>query len=262
MLDTTYRPGAPVWLDLATADTRASADFYTALFGWTHATDGPGTGDYGFFHLHGRTAAALGPLPTPDTPPAWTLHFATADADRTTDLVRHAGGRVRHGPHDVLTAGRTAHCTDPTGADFSVWQPHDTRGLDVVDEPGSLCWTECHSVDAERAKTFYRTVFDWQEHDVPFAGRTFTVLTPAGSGSDDAHGDLVQLDPEDTARGTGSHWLPYFEVPDVDTALATAQHLGATVRAPATDLPGMGRLAQLLDRHGAAFAVITSEKPG
>ncbi|MFJ9697493.1 VOC family protein [Kitasatospora sp. NPDC101183] len=257
MLSTSYRPGAPVWLDLASPDVPASAGFYGTLFGWTHPADG-----YGLFRLGDRTVAALGPLPEPDAPPGWTLSFATADADRTADLVRRAGGRVRTGPYDVLGAGRTATCTDPTGAGFALWQPHDVRGLDVVDEPGSLCWTECYSVDAQRAKAFYRTVLDWQEYDIPLAGLTLTVLTPAGGGSDDAHGDLVQLGPEQTARGTRSHWLPYLEVTDVDSLLATAEALGATVRVPAMDVPGMGRLAQLQDPHGAVFAVITSERPG
>ncbi|KJS52658.1 hydroxylase [Streptomyces rubellomurinus subsp. indigoferus] len=263
MLTTAYRPGTPVWLELSSPDTRASADFYTALFGWTFDSAGPEAGGYGFFKLDGRTVAALGPLPEEGTLPSWTVYFATLDADRTTGLVDQAGGRVRFTPFDVFTAGRMAGYTDPTGADFAVWQPHDTRGLGVVTQPGSLCWTECHSIDAERAKSFYRTVFGWQERDVPIGeALLYTVLTPAGGGTDDAHGGLVQLDPRHTARGTSSHWLPYFEVPDADAALATAEKLGATVSLPATDVHGVGRLARLLDRHRAPFAVITSTGSG
>ncbi|GHF52235.1 hydroxylase [Kitasatospora xanthocidica] len=262
MLNTAFRPGSPDWLDLSSPDTRASVDFYTALFGWTFASAGPEAGGYGFFRLDGRTVAALGPLTEEGALPGWTLYFATLDADRTTELVEQAGGTVRFPPFDVFTAGRMAGYTDPSGADFAVWQPHDTRGLDVVDENGSLCWAECHSVDAERAKSFYRTVFGWQEQDVPFEGSLYTVLTPAGGGTDDAHGGIAQLSPERTAAGTGSHWLPYFEVPNPDASLAIASTLGATVRIPATDVHGVGRLAQLTDPHGAAFAVITSAGPG
>ncbi|MFF3005689.1 VOC family protein [Kitasatospora sp. NPDC057940] len=262
MLNTAYRPGSPDWLDLGSPDTRASVDFYTALFGWTFDPAGPEAGGYGFFQLDGRTVAALGPLAEEGSLPAWTLYFATLDADRTTELVEQAGGHVRFTPFDVFTAGRMAGYTDPTGAEFAVWQPHDTRGLEVVNEEGSLCWTECYSVDAERAKTFYRTVFSWQEQDVPLEGTSYTVLTPAGAGSDDAHGGIMQLGPEQTARGTTSHWLPYFEVPNVDASLAIADKLGATVRIPAMDVHGVGRLAQFHDPHGAVFAVITSAKPG
>ncbi|MEU9080638.1 VOC family protein [Kitasatospora sp. NPDC004745] len=262
MLNTAFRPGSPDWLDLGSPDTGASVDFYTALFGWTFDSGGPEAGGYGFFRLDGRTVAALGPLTEESDQPGWTVYFATPDADRTTELVEQAGGRVRFAPFDVFTAGRMAGYADPTGAEFSVWQPHDTRGLEAVDDEGSLCWTECHSVDAERAKAFYRAVFGWQEQDVPVEGLVYTVLTPAGGGTEDAHGGIVQLDPARTAAGTASHWLPYFEVPNVDASLAIAGTLGATVRIPASDVHGVGRLAQLDDPHGAAFAVITTAKPG
>ncbi|MFI2611610.1 VOC family protein [Kitasatospora sp. NPDC018619] len=262
MLNTDFRPGSPDWLDLSSPDTRASADFYSTLFGWTFDPAGPEAGGYGFFQLDGRTVAALGPLPEDAAAPGWTLYFATEDADRTTALVEQAGGRVRVAPFDVLGAGRTAAYTDPTGADFAVWQPHGTRGLDLVTEEGSLCWAECYSVDAERDKAFYRAVFDWQEQDVPLGEVMYTVLTPAGGGTDDAHGGIMQLGPEHTARGTRSHWLPYFEVPNADASLAIADTLGATVRIPAMDVHGVGRLAQLVDPHGAVFAVITSARPG
>lgn len=261
MLTTDYRPGAPIWLDLGSPDTRASADFYTALFGWSAESAGPEAGDYGLFRLDGRTVAALGPLVDEGSLPTWTVYFATPDADRTTELVQQAGGRVRFAPFDVFTAGRMAGYTDPAGADFAVWQPHDTRGLDLVTEEGSLCWTECYSVDAERAKSFYRAVFGWQERDVAFGETRYTVLTPADGGTDDAHGGIMQLGPEHTARGTSSHWLPYFEVPNVDAGLAIATALGATVRIPAMDVPRIGRLAQLQDPHGAVFAIITSAGP-
>jgi uncharacterized protein len=262
MLNTAFRPGAPNWLDLSSPDTRASVDFYTALFGWTFEPAGAEAGGYGFFRLEGRTVAALGPLTEEGALPGWTVYFTTVDADRTTELVEQAGGRVRFTPFDVFAAGRMGGYTDPTGADFAVWQPRDTRGLDLVDREGSLCWTECYSVDAERAKAFYRTVFGWQEQDVPLGEVLYTVLTPAGGGTDDAHGGIMQLGPEHTARGTSSHWLPYFEVPNADASLAIADKLGATVRIPPMDVHGVGRLAQLVDPQEAVFAVITSAKPG
>ncbi|WP_327681343.1 VOC family protein [Kitasatospora sp. NBC_00458] len=262
MLSTDFRPGTPDWLDLTSPDTTASAAFYTALFDWTFASAGPEAGRYGFFRQDGRTVAALGPSADPPTRAAWTVYFRTVDADRTTDLVEAAGGRIRFTPFDVLGSGRMAGYTDPTGADFAVWQPHDLRGLDAVTEPGSLCWTECHSVDAEAAKAFYRTVFSWQEQDVPLGDTVYTVLTPPGGGTADAHGGIVQLEPGQTAAGTSSHWLPYFEVTDVDARVATAERLGATVRAPAADVHGVGRVARLADPHGAVLAVITTAPPG
>ncbi|MBP0449857.1 VOC family protein [Kitasatospora sp. RG8] len=261
MLTTAFAPGSPNWLDLTSPDAPASVAFYSTVFGWAFEPAGPESGGYGFFQQDGRTVAALGPGGEAARP-GWTVYFCTADADRTTEVVEAAGGKVRLAPFTVFTDGRAAGYTDPTGAAFAVWEPRDTPGLDVVDEPGTFCWAECFSVDAEAAKAFYRAVFSWQEQDVPLGDVMYTVLTPAGGGTEDAHGGIVQLGPEHTAAGTTSHWLPYIEVPNVDAAVALAGQLGATVRTAPTDVHGVGRLAQLTDPHGAAFAVITSSVEG
>ncbi|MEU6237613.1 VOC family protein [Kitasatospora sp. NPDC047058] len=262
MLTTAFVPGSPNWLDLTSPDPDASVAFYGTVFGWTFAPAGPEAGDYGLFQQNGRTVAALGPFTDENARPGWTVYFCTPDADRTTELVGAAGGKVRFAPVTVFTSGRMAGYTDPLGAGFAVWQPHDTPGLDAVTEPGTFCWAECHSVDAEAAKAFYRAVFSWQEQDVPLGEVMYTVLTPAGGGTEDALGGMMQLGPAQTAAGTASHWLPYFEVVNVDAAVALAGQLGATVRLPATDVHGVGRLARLVDPHGAVFAVITSAVVG
>ncbi|WP_035794072.1 VOC family protein [Kitasatospora mediocidica] len=262
MLTTTYIPGTPNWLDLGSPDSAASQAFYGGLFGWTFASAGPNSGGYGFLQHNGRTVAAIGPLSEEGARSAWTLYFHTADADQTNKLVEQAGGTVRFGPFDVFANGRMAGYTDPTGAEFAVWQPGETAGLDAVTEVGTLCWTELHTSDPAAAKPFYRTVFGWQEQDVPFGDFTYTVVTPVGGGTDASQGGIAVLLPERTAAGTGSHWLPYFEVADVDATIARATELGGAVRAPAYDAPGVGRFAQLADPHGAAFSIITSAAPG
>ncbi len=259
MLTTNYIAGAPNWLDLGSPDTAASRAFYSALFGWTYASAGPNAGDYGFFRLGEQTVAALGPLTEEGAAPAWTLYFQSDDADQTTKLVEQAGGIVRFGPFDVFSAGRMAGYTDPTGARFAVWQPGETGGLDAVTDVGTLCWTELHTTAPEAAKPFYRAVFGWQEQDVPFGDFTYTVLTPAGGGTDSSQGGLAALQRGEGAGG--SHWLPYFEVADVDTVVTRAKELGGSVRAPAYDAEGVGRFAGLADPQGAVFSVIASSVP-
>ena len=46
-------------------------------------------------------------------------------------------------------------------------------------------------------------------------------------------------------------WQPYFAVEDCDKTVATAQSLGATICAPAFDVPNVGRMAVLSDPQGA-----------
>ena len=184
MLTTTYVPGAPNWLDLGSPDVDAAAAFYGALFGWELLSHGTGGRGYGFFRLNGKTVAAIGPLTEEGASSAWTPYFLTADADATTRAVEQAGGTVRVPPMDVFTEGRMAAYTDPTGAQFAVWQPGDTKGLDAVNDVNTLSWTELYTTDAAAAKDFYRSVFSWDYQDMPFAGVTYTVVSPSGGGQE------------------------------------------------------------------------------
>jgi uncharacterized protein len=258
MLSTDYVPGAPDWVDLATTDVDAAAAFYGALFGWQFQSAGPDAGGYGMFTLNGKTVAAAGPLTEQDAAPSWTTYFYTQDADATADAVRKAGGSVRVEPMDVFTAGRMAQFTDPGGALFAVWQPGDVTGLEAVNDPGTLCWTELNAGDVAAARSFYQATFGWVTEDMPMGDFTYTVIRPAGGGEQSAQGGIMPLTPDMAATGVTPSWRVYFEVADCDAAVATATRHGGSTAVPATDIPGVGRFAQLIDPAGAMFAVIKS----
>ncbi|MEV8636475.1 VOC family protein [Streptosporangium sp. NPDC051023] len=251
MLTTDYVSGAPNWIDLGSPDIEAATAFYGPLFGWSFQSAGPEAGGYGFFQFDGKTVAAVGPLDEGATS-AWTLYFQTADADATTKAVEQAGGTVRFTPFDVFTNGRMAGFTDPGGAEFAVWQPGTTTGLDLVTAPGSLAWTELYVPNPDAVRSFYQSVFDWKTRDMPFGDATY-IMFSAAEGENADQGGLMPLQ-----EGDRPHWLPYFEVPDADATVALAQELGGVVLVPATDIPDVGRFAILSDPHGARFAVITS----
>ncbi|MEV0679172.1 VOC family protein [Actinosynnema sp. NPDC050436] len=252
MLTTNYTPGVPNWIDLGSPDTDGAVAFYTGVFGWEFQSLGPDAGGYGFFRQGGATVAALGPIDDGDARSAWTVYFQTRDADATAKAVAEAGGKVRVDPFDVFTNGRMAQLTDPGEAEFAIWQPGDTAGLDLVGELGSLSWVELQSPDVEAARAFYRDVFGWTSAETPVAGGQYTVFTPAAGET----GEIAGV--AEVPEGHPPHWLPYFEVADVDAAAAKTAELGGTVVMPALDLDGVGRLAWLADRHSAKFAVITS----
>lgn len=264
MLTTHYVPGAPNWLDLGAPDVDAAAAYYAAVFGWTFQSSGPEGGGYGFFQRDGATVAAVGPLTEEGAASAWTAYFHTADADATCKAVEQAGGRVRVAPMDVFTAGRLAMLTDPTGADFAVWQPGEVEGLDVVMEPNTLCWTELYATDAAAAKEFYGTVFSWSFQDVSTGGDLLYSLASApgaGAGEDTAHGGILQLQQMHLDAGSTSEWHPYFGVTDCDASYHTAtQHGGTPLIAP-MDVPGIGRMAMLMDPAGAPFALLKGDRP-
>lgn len=247
MLTTDFVPGAPNWIDLGSPDVVATADFYGRVLGWTHVPLGPEAGGYGFFSHEGRTVAAVGPLSEPGAASAWTIYFATPDADASTRAVEAAGGAVRLEPFDVFTSGRMAQLTDPSGAEFAVWQAGDLLGVDAVSSVGALTWTELHSPDAE-VSSFYRTVFAWDV--VTIEGAPGSFYRPAGTGEGRLCGAVV---PDSSTSDSAAYWLPYFEVADPDQAAAQAD-----VVVEPYELEGIGRIAVLADPFGARFGVMRS----
>ncbi|MER6912127.1 VOC family protein [Streptomyces sp. NPDC000594] len=262
MLTDRYVAGSPNWLDLGTPDITTATAFYGDLFGWTFASAGPEAGGYGMFQLDGRTAAAGMPMTTEQGPPSWNVYFQSPDADATAEAVRQGGGAVLHGPMDIWDLGRMAFCADPDGATFATWQPGQNTGLDLIGAPGALCWTELYTPDESAALAFYTGVFGWGTSAMPYpdGSGSYTMMHPASAGADAMFGGVVPLaaDPSETS----AHWLPYFAVTDCDATVARARSGGGTVRMPAVDLQGVGRLAKLSDPAGARFALLQGESQG
>ncbi|MFI7498737.1 VOC family protein [Streptomyces sp. NPDC049687] len=258
MLTTRFVDGAPNWIDLGTPDMDGATSFYGALFGWVFRSAGPEAGGYGFLQLDGRTVAG-GMRTTPDQgPPSWTVYFRTADADATSKAAEQAHGRVLFAPMDVMGQGTMAIVADPAGVRFGLWQPGRNKGVDVAGDPGSLCWVELYTPDIAAAAAFYRTTLGLETSAFPFPGGTYTCLNPAGAGEDAMFGGVVPLADDPVEARAGAYWLPYFEVTDVDRIVAETEGRGGTVRMPATDVEGVGRMAKLADPYGARFAVIRS----
>lgn len=261
MLTDDYVPGAPNWVDLGSRDVPAAAAFYGDLLGWQFRSTGPEAGDYGMFRTDGQVVAALGPLQDAGAQPAWTIYFHTADADATTKAVEQAGGAVRFPPMAVADQGRLAGYSDPSGAEFAVWEPGATKGLDRVGAHG-LCWTELYTTDAARAKEFYGTVFAWDFEEVPLPGDAgaYVIASRAGGGQEGSHSGIMQLGTDMLPEGT-SYWQPYFSVDDVDATVAMAVERGGAILMPGTDMEGVGRLALLRDPEGAFFALLHPSTP-
>ncbi|WP_406064886.1 VOC family protein [Streptomyces sp. NBC_01077] len=253
MLGTQFTKGSPCWIDLGSPDTKAAAAFYTAVFGWEFFSAGPEAGGYGFFQQDGRTVAALGPLTEDGASSAWTVYFQTPDADATQKAAESVGGTVRAEAFDVMEAGRMAALTDPGGAQFAIWQPGTTKGLDRTSSTNTLVWAELHVAEPEAVLGFYRTLFGWRWAEMEAPGMMYRVISTAeGDQQDASFGGVAELqDTSETAR-----WIPYFDVEDADAIALSAQGNGGTVVMPAADIPDVGRIAWLTDPFGATFAVL------
>ncbi|WP_327319296.1 VOC family protein [Streptomyces sp. NBC_01235] len=258
MLTTRFVNGAPNWIDVGTSDIDGATSFYGALFGWRFQSAGPDAGGYGFFQLDGKTVAG-GVQTTPEQgPPSWTVYFQTPDAESTAKAAEQAHGRVFFPPMDVMGQGTMAVLADQAGVPFGLWQPALTKGFDVANEPGSLCWVELYTPDIAAAAAFYHATLGLETSAVPFPGGTYTCVNPSGAGENAMFGGMVPLADDPTEAESGPYWLPYFEVAEVDTVVAKAAELGGRVRMPATDVESVGRIAKLADPYGARLAVIKS----
>ncbi|MFG2989675.1 VOC family protein [Streptomyces sp. NPDC048257] len=261
MITTDFVPGSPCWLDLGAPDVPAAAAFYGAVLGWDYEPMGEGEDmEGGMFRKDGKIVAGLGKLTEEGARPAWMIYHSVADADAATQAVERAGGTVRVAPRDLDEWGRMAQYSDPLGGQFAVWQPGRDTGVELVDAPGSLCWTELYTSDAAAAKEFYGGVFGWQFRDMGMpggGGGTYTLITPAGLPEERMHGGLMELPAEHLSLTNGRpYWHPVFAVADCDAAVAKVTGNGGTVQMGPQDAEGVGRLAVCLDPSNADFVVL------
>jgi predicted enzyme related to lactoylglutathione lyase len=266
MITNDFAPGAPCWLDLGAPDVSAAAAFYGAVLGWDYEAMGAGEGggdegmEGGMFRKGGKIVAGLGKLTEKGARSAWMIYYGVTDADATTQTVERAGGTVRVAPTDLGEWGRMAQYSDPLGGQFAVWQPGTDKGVELVDQPGSLSWTELYTSDASAAKEFYGEVFGWQYSDMemPGGGGTYSMITPAGLPEERMHGGLMQVREEDLALANGRpYWHPVFNVTDCDAAVARVTENGGSVQMGPDDAEGVGRMAVCLDRSNADFVLLT-----
>lgn len=256
---TSYTPGTPCWVDLATPDIEAAAKFYGALFGW-EIPELPNSAEMGGYRRakkNGKDVAGVYPLMEEGQHPAWATYVAVTDAAATGALVNENGGTTIVEPMDI-GMGHMAVFADPSGAVFGLWQPVTFNGAELVNEPGCLGWNELNTRDTPAAKEFYGAVFGWgtQEEDSERAG-TYTVWTVGEA----MVGGMIDVNAIEAAhdvelpREIPPNWLVYFGVEDTDTAVDTVNASGGDVRFGPIDIP-VGRFAVVADPAGAVFAIM------
>jgi predicted enzyme related to lactoylglutathione lyase len=118
---------------------------------------------------------------------------------------------------------------------------------------GSVCWFECATTDRDAALAFYSSLFGWTAVDPPQSGDhpgIYKLLKSRGAdiaGSYELAGAMLE--------GVPSHWTSYICVADADATAKKATSLGGSVQAGPMDVPGLGRMAFLVDPTGANISV-------
>ncbi len=107
---------------------------------------------------------------------------------------------------------------------------------------------ELATTDIGKAKSFYRSLFDWKLNDMDMGGGMTYTMIEVGEGTG---GGMMQH----PMPGAPSAWLAYVSVDDVAAATAKAKSLGATIVRDVTEIPNAGSFSILTDPTGATFAL-------
>jgi len=113
--------------------------------------------------------------------------------------------------------------------------------------PGTISWSDLGTSDPGAAKSFYSSLFGWEQDDMPIPdGGTYTMLRKNGK-------DAAAL--SSAQEGMPTFWNTYVTVESADDAAAKAGELGGTVIAEPFDVMDAGRMAVIQDPTGAMFCV-------
>jgi predicted enzyme related to lactoylglutathione lyase len=113
--------------------------------------------------------------------------------------------------------------------------------------------------DTDAARSFYCDVFGYRTETSETPNGPYTAFWAAGNVEGHAAAGMLARTPE--MATFPNYWGVYFAVDDCDASTAVAAENDATVVAPPFDAPGVGRIAVLGDPQGAAFSVMTYERP-
>ncbi len=252
---TQYTPGTFSWADVTTTDQAGAKDFYSALFGW-EAEDLP-VGDgmtYSMMRKNGKDVAAISPQPQQQRemgiPPAWNSYVTVESADAAADRAKELGATVHAPAFDVMDAGRMAVIQDPQGAFFEVWEPRQSIGAGLVNEPGALAWNELSSPDVDASADFYGSLFGWTTSQFEGSPDRYLIVMNGDRGN----GGIRELGDQPAPP----HWLPYFGIDDIERGLARVTELGGSVHAGPIDI-GVAKIGIVQDPQGATFAIYAGE---
>lgn len=248
--------GAPCWADLWTSDVEGTRAFYSQLFGWEAQEASPEFGGYFMFTRNGMPiAGAMGDMGNAPPSNTWSVYLASDDIAKTVEAAQAGGAQIISPAMEVADLGIQAILLDPTGAHLGTWQARTFPGFSVLNEHAAPSWFELHTRDHAAAVAFYRTVYHWDTNTVGDTDefRYTTMRDPQGGGDLAGIMDAGAFLPE----GVSAQWSIYWEVDDLDDAVARVKALGGSVVNDPEDTP-FGRLATVLDPAGAQFKLRTT----
>jgi len=117
---------------------------------------------------------------------------------------------------------------------------------------GVVCWSELIVRDVARAQQFYADALGWRFEAAPMPDMTYWIIH---SGEARVGGMFEMTGAR--FEGVPEHWLTYIAVDDVDARVAKAVACGARTCLAPQDIPGVGRMAVIVEPGGAVVAWMT-----
>jgi predicted enzyme related to lactoylglutathione lyase len=250
MADATVR-GRFVWHDLLTPNSAGAHEFYRKALGWeTQAWDQ----DRSYLMFAGPNGPIGGTIETRATAPQWLPYISTADVDATIEAATRLGAAVQTPATALPNGGRFAVLADPQGAAFGVHASGSAPQAEAPPQPGEFSWHELSTnVAPSIAFGFYAALFDWDEvaqHDMGPMGM-YLVFGRDGR----QLGGM--FDKGTNGKPGNAYWLGYVSVTDLEGTVEQSKAARGSLLHGPMDVPGGDRIAQLMDPHGAFFALHT-----
>ncbi len=250
-----HEPGMFSWADLTTVDAEGARAFYTGLFGWESADNPVGEGQfYTLFSKDGKSVAGMFQA-TPEMQEqgaitCWNVYVTVANADETAAKAAELGATPIIAPMDVFEFGRMCMLLDPGYAAFSVWQPKQHIGAEIMGDPGTFVWAELYAHDTEAATKFYSGVFGWEPEEAFPGGLPYTVFYSGGAPA----GGMLKIQPE--WGEVPPNWTAYFAVESMESAMKRVEELGGKVVGAPQSVPEVGTFAPALDPQNGFFMLM------
>lgn len=254
-------PSRFIWYELLARDPDIAGAFYGLVLGWTvekAAQANGGGGAYWQWKAGEDYIGGLMALPegaeAMGMAPQWLGYVSVPDVEAAVASVTAAGGGVNMAPTDVPGVGRFALLRDPQGAAFYVMTPvgEGESGAFAPDVVGHCGWNELTALDQAAAFDFYAGQFGWTTRQVMDMGplgfyRLWDFAAPQGAGA----GGMTNGPP-----GATAHWLFYFNVEDIDAAMARVGAGGGSVTIGPHQVPTGNWIVIGRDPEGGEFALV------
>ncbi len=242
--------GKFAWHDCMTTDVEVAIDYYGKVLGLGTM---PFDDDYLMWTAGGVPIGGVMKLPDEaqamGAPPHWLSYLSVDDVDETAAKAMAMGARAYVEPTDIPGGGKFAVLADAQGATFGIHMHAEAPSADKTPEL-EFTWHELATTDWKAAWPFYQALFGWEETGTMDMGPTGTYHMFGLEGK--RMGGMYDKSPDMPAP---PHWLPYAHVTDADAFAKTVTKHGGKVLNGPTDVPGGGRVVQVADPQGAAFAV-------